>query len=183
MIVPQIFWQFRTSAYFNVAYSELNIRKKYMWKKLGLMMPWQVWCVTHHLALHFTRKPPYFLLIPGRFSVILKIKITFFAALLFAFCQLLHYYFILYISCRRLLLWPMALTRRGIIQYLEYQSDRPFVRIWSPRTLSCKRVLRTKGGGDTRYRGWGAEGANSDDWRESLACCILCALTRLPSTI
>jgi hypothetical protein len=35
------------------------------------MMPWQVWCATH-LALPCTRKLPYFLLIPGRFSVVLK---------------------------------------------------------------------------------------------------------------
>jgi hypothetical protein len=62
------------------------------------------------------------------------------------------------------------LTRRGIILYLEYQSVCPVsIRLnWS----------ETKGGGGaTLACGWGGGGANSDDWRESLALCLLCALT------
>ncbi len=69
--------------------------------------------------------------------------------------------------------------RRGIIQYLEYLSVCPFVRIASPRPLSRKRVCppspeTNAGGGQHLLAGKGARGANLDDWRESLALCLLC---------
>ncbi len=63
-----------------------------------------------------------------------------------------------------------------IILYLEYQSVCPFVRIGSPSLFSRKRVcppLGTKRGA-TFACGRGARGANLDDWRESLALCLLC---------
>jgi hypothetical protein len=66
--------------------------------------------------------------------------------------------------------------RRGIILYLEYQSVGLFVRIAPPLTQGvCPPPLEPKGGGGGRLRGRGRGGANSDDWRERLALCILCA--------
>ncbi len=52
-----------------------------------------------------------------------------------------------------------------------------------PHPLSRKRVCpcsplpprNQRGGGHTRLRGWG--GACSDDWRKSLALCLLCGLS------
>jgi hypothetical protein len=48
-----------------------------------------------------------------------------------------------------------------------------------PAPLSSNRVcpppLEPGGGGDTLLASEGAGEANSDDWRESLALCILCA--------
>jgi hypothetical protein len=89
--------------------------------------------------------------------------------------------------------------------YQEYQSVCPFVQIGSPPTPSpasecCPHLgprgggthslagvshstLEPKGGGNTRLRVRGRGGANSDDWRESLALCrySLClALSNLP---
>jgi hypothetical protein len=65
--------------------------------------------------------------------------------------------------------------------FLEYQSICPFVRIGSPRPLSRQRVCpppqnQRVGGGQHSLAGEGAGGADSDDWRESLALCILCDL-------
>ncbi len=71
-----------------------------------------------------------------------------------------------------------SLGRWEIIVYLEYQSVCLIVGIGSPHPLSRKRVcipLGPKGGGGgTLSCGWG--GADSDDWIEGLALCILCGL-------
>ncbi len=70
--------------------------------------------------------------------------------------------------------------RGGIIQYLEYHSVSPFVRFGSPAPffpLASVSPLLNQGGGDntrSRVRGQGRGGAHSDDWRESLALCLLC---------
>jgi hypothetical protein len=80
---------------------------------------------------------------------------------------------------RTCLHFATVLCDHRIILYLEYQSVCPFVRIGSTRPLSRKRVCppspRTKGRRQPSLSGEGAGGANSDDWRESLALCILCA--------
>ncbi len=55
----------------------------------------------------------------------------------------------------------------------------PSLELGLPQPLSCKRVCppppEPKGRGHTRLRlrGWGSP--NSDDWRKSLAVCLLCA--------
>jgi hypothetical protein len=59
-------------------------------------------------------------------------------------------------------------TVRQCIPRVGYQSVCPFLRIGYPRSLS----LGTKGGGHYSLVGEGARGANSDDWRESLALCL-----------
>jgi hypothetical protein len=69
--------------------------------------------------------------------------------------------------------------------YLEYQSVCPLVRIGSLRPSPASECVipGTKGeGGNTRLRvrGWGG-GANSDDWRDSLAHCLLCDEYSYPS--
>jgi hypothetical protein len=64
---------------------------------------------------------------------------------------------------------PKYGTGRGIIPYLEYQSFCPFVRIGSPRPLSL--LPLGTGGWQHSLAGEGAGGANSYDWRESLALC------------
>jgi hypothetical protein len=56
--------------------------------------------------------------------------------------------------------------------YLEYQSVCSFVRIAFVPSPVCPRP--GKRGVQHLLAGEGAEGANSDDWRESLALCILC---------
>ncbi len=66
------------------------------------------------------------------------------------------------------------MNRRGIILYLEYQSVCLFVRIGSPAPSppsDCFPPWNQRGGGGNtrlRLRGRGG-GANSDDWKESLA--------------
>ena len=74
--------------------------------------------------------------------------------------------------------YSVGCDRRGIMICLEYQSVCPFVRIGSTCPLSRKREcppsLGTKGGGATLACGWGGGGSHSDDWRESLALCLLC---------
>ncbi len=69
------------------------------------------------------------------------------------------------------------LKRTRIKLCLDHQSFYSFVGICSPpRPLSRKRVcppLWTKGGGQDSLVGEGSWGANSDDWRESLALCGL----------
>jgi hypothetical protein len=62
------------------------------------------------------------------------------------------------------------------IQYLEYKSVCPFVQIGSPSPLSRKRLWNLKGGRQHSLAGEGSRGANSDDWRDSLALCVLCGL-------
>jgi hypothetical protein len=56
----------------------------------------------------------------------------------------------------------------------------PASELGLPHPLSRRRVcssILTKGGGQTRLRvrGWGRP--NSNDWRKSLALCLLCGLT------
>ncbi len=68
---------------------------------------------------------------------------------------------------------------RGIILYREYQSVCSFVRIGSahphlPPASVCPLPRGTKGEGQHSLAGEEAGGANSDDWRESLALCLLC---------
>ncbi len=68
--------------------------------------------------------------------------------------------------------------RRGIIQYSKYQSVCPLVRI-GPLPLPFLQVSvsppwNQKGGGQHSLADEGVGGANSDDWRESLALCIFC---------
>jgi hypothetical protein len=64
------------------------------------------------------------------------------------------------------------------VLYLEYQSVCPFVRIGPPpSSLACECTPppgNKRGEGKKSLAGGGAIGANSDDWRESLALCILC---------
>ncbi len=66
-----------------------------------------------------------------------------------------------------------------IIVHIEYQNVCPFVGIGSPlpprQQASVSPPLGPKGGGATLPCGWGGGGPNSDDWKESLALCILCA--------
>ncbi len=60
-------------------------------------------------------------------------------------------------------------------KYLEYHSVCPLVGIGTPHPLSCKRVCPppNQRGGHThlQVRGWGSP--DSDDWRKSLALCLL----------
>ncbi len=61
--------------------------------------------------------------------------------------------------------------------YLEYHSVCSLVRTWTP--LSRKRVCpspREGRGGIHSPAGKGVGGPNSDDWRKSLALCVLCAV-------
>jgi hypothetical protein len=69
----------------------------------------------------------------------------------------------------------MDACRRGIILYLEYQSVCPPVRIGSanPRFRKLVCLPRNGGGGQHSPAGEGMGGHNSDDWRESLALCLL----------
>jgi hypothetical protein len=66
--------------------------------------------------------------------------------------------------------------RSGIIS-IEHHSVCPLVWIGSAHPLSRKRVCLTepKGGAPSAW-GWGGGGPNSDDWRESLALCLHCAM-------
>ncbi len=66
--------------------------------------------------------------------------------------------------------------------YLEYHSVCPLVEIGTPPPLSRKRVCHPppepKGGGGTHApAGEGMGGPNSDDWRKSLALCLVCVCT------
>jgi hypothetical protein len=78
--------------------------------------------------------------------------------------------------------WPASKRRveanEGIILYLENQSLCPFFRIGSPSPLSaseCGPLSLEPKGGNTRFRvSGGGGGGNSEDWRESLALCLLC---------
>ncbi len=76
---------------------------------------------------------------------------------------------------------------RGILVYLEYQSICPIVRIGSPHPLTRKRAclpLGPEGGGEQHsLAAKGVGGLNSDDWIESLALCILCAVVLIVNTL
>ncbi len=66
-------------------------------------------------------------------------------------------------------------SHRGIILYLEYHSVCPFVRIGSahpPPASECVPPFNLRGGQHSPA-GEGMGGPNSDDWRESLALCLL----------
>jgi hypothetical protein len=71
--------------------------------------------------------------------------------------------------------------------YIEYHSVCPLVGIGTlPPPLSPASVPlppEPKGGGHNRLqvRGWGSP--NSDDWRKSLALCLLCAFHNILTTI
>jgi hypothetical protein len=54
--------------------------------------------------------------------------------------------------------------------YLEYHNVCPLVRIRSAHPFSHKRVQAPP----PRAAGEGVGGPNSDDWRESMALCLLC---------
>jgi hypothetical protein len=61
--------------------------------------------------------------------------------------------------------------------YLEYHSVCPLVEIGTPHPLSHECAPPpppTKGGGHTRLRVREWRSPNSDDWRKSLALCLLC---------
>ncbi len=60
--------------------------------------------------------------------------------------------------------------------YLEYHRVCPLVRIGTLHPLFPEQVCppRTYEGRHTRLRVRGWEGSNSDDWRKSLALCLLC---------
>ncbi len=64
------------------------------------------------------------------------------------------------------------------VVYIEYQSVCPFVGIGSPtpslRKRECLSLGPKEGGSNTRLGVRVAEGANSDDWTEILALCVLC---------
>jgi hypothetical protein len=72
--------------------------------------------------------------------------------------------------------------RRGIILYLEYQSVCPFFLIGYTRPLPVSECVpplwNQRGGRQHSLAGEGTGGANSNDWRESLALCILCGNKR-----
>jgi hypothetical protein len=67
-------------------------------------------------------------------------------------------------------------SRRGIILYLEYLNVCPFVRIGSPASSPTSECAppRNQKRGNTGLAGEGSGGASSDDWRGSLALCLLC---------
>jgi hypothetical protein len=79
----------------------------------------------------------------------------------------------------------ILLTRLLVYQqstYLEYHSVCPLVGIGTPPSLSRQRVPPppgTKGGRHTRLRvsERGVSIRSSEDWRKSLALCLLCAYT------
>jgi hypothetical protein len=62
--------------------------------------------------------------------------------------------------------------------YKEYHSVCPLVGLGTLPTptlpASVPLPAEPGGGGHTRVRGWGSP--NSDDWRKSLALCLLCAM-------
>jgi hypothetical protein len=62
----------------------------------------------------------------------------------------------------------LGMGRTGIILYLEYHSVCPFVELAPPAPSPASECV------PPLLAGEGAGGANSDDWRESLALCILC---------
>ncbi len=69
--------------------------------------------------------------------------------------------------------------RRCITVYIEYQSVCPFVGIGPPHTHSLAQAsvsppLDPKGRKQHFLAGEVVGGHNSDDWKESLALCILC---------
>jgi hypothetical protein len=70
------------------------------------------------------------------------------------------------------------LGRRWIMIFLEYQSVCPLVQIGSAHPLSSKRERpppppRNQREGQRSPAGKGIGGPNSDDWRRSLALCLL----------
>jgi hypothetical protein len=66
--------------------------------------------------------------------------------------------------------------RREIILCLECHCVCPLVRFGSAHLLSRKRVCPPPEpkGGQHSTEGEGVGGSNSEDWRESLALCLLC---------
>jgi hypothetical protein len=75
----------------------------------------------------------------------------------------------------------VSCDRMGIIlyRYLEYQSVCPFGRNGShippfPQASVSPSPWNQRGGRQHSLAGEEAVGANSDDWRESLALCLLC---------
>ncbi len=81
------------------------------------------------------------------------------------------------------ILWRGASETRGIILYLEFQSVCPFVRIGFPpppptsalQQASVSTLGNQRGEQHSLAGAWEGWGANLDDWRESLALCILYA--------
>jgi hypothetical protein len=77
----------------------------------------------------------------------------------------------------------------NIYIYVEYHSTYMSLRrTWeSPHPLPRQRVFPSpqnqRGGGHTRLRVWGWGSPNSDDWRKSLALCLLCGLSHSPKEL
>ena len=74
-----------------------------------------------------------------------------------------------------------------VLIYIEHHSVCPLVGIGTPPPLlpqaSVPSPADQRVGGHTRLRlkGWGSP--NSDDWRKSLALCLLCAAADLPYAV
>ncbi len=63
-----------------------------------------------------------------------------------------------------------------IFVYLEYHSVSLLFRIGTPIPSPANECVPPPGWGHTRLRVRGSGGPNSDDWRKSLALCLLCDL-------
>jgi hypothetical protein len=71
-----------------------------------------------------------------------------------------------------------GLIRRGIIVFIDYQSVCPFVGTGSPSPSPRKGVWTQREGSTLAYGLGSGGGANSDDWKKSLALCILYGLSQ-----
>ncbi len=77
-------------------------------------------------------------------------------------------------------IWILSSIRHKVLIYTEHHSVCPFVGIGTPPTTLPQASVPSPppkgGGGNTRLWLWGWGSPNSDDWRKSLALCLLCGI-------